>query len=778
MSDTSSVCQQCGAPVTEGALFCSRCGVDVTAPQGADDATVALTAVGAPAPHVKATMRQMLRDATLGEYEILSELGRGGMATVFLAHDISLDRKVAIKVMAPHLLEGEGMAERFKLEARTAAQLSHPHIIPIYAVRETESALFFVMKYVEGKPLDEIIKKMGQLPIPMVKDILTKVGSALGYAHRRNVIHRDVKPGNIMIDEEGTPIVTDFGIAKVAATKGLTMTGTTIGTPSYMSPEQCEAKEVTGASDQYSLGAVAWEMLTGKTPFQADSAVTIMYKHCHEPLPPLQDFRPDAPPEVLDTITRMLAKRPEDRWPSLEAAIRKLNPTTDGQLDPVRQQLLELARDTGARELIAQLSTPRSPMPGLRTGASSGAQPTVQPPAPPRRSLFPVWAAAGILVAAGGGALAVLQPWRTSPPATVGPAGNASEPAAAGPGAEVPGTVGGGTVAPPSGGTQVAGGGAPPPGGGAPLSGSTPGGGAAPATVTSAPSPSGGAPPAAQPTTQPAAAAPRPATIAAVRVAGGRAGLEPGDQVTLSATAVDASGASVSGGAVRWSSSDERVGRVSADGTFTALGPGTAEVTAAVGNMTGRTSLTVGAATVASLAVDRSALNLAQGETATLSAEARARDGSPLAASGVTWRSDTGQVQAVGAGSATITASAGSASAVVRVTVAAPVVDARTAVDEIVAAYARALESRDINQVRRVYPGMTAQQERDLSAALPSMRAANLHVESLSEQGDGATARVAGTYTFDAGGRTQQVPVTFTATFQRDGSGWRMTRTQ
>jgi serine/threonine-protein kinase len=226
-------------------------------------------------------MRQTLRDATLGEYEILEELGRGGMATVFLAHDIALDRKVAIKVMAPHLLEGEGMAERFKQEARTAAQLSHPHIIPIYAVRETEATLFFVMKYVEGRTLDDIIKRTGPMPIPMIKDVLAKVGAALGYAHRRNVIHRDVKPGNIMIDEEGTPIVTDFGIAKVTQNKGLTITGTTIGTPAYMSPEQCEARPVTGASDQYSLGVVAWEMLTGKTPFTGDSAVTTMYKHCH-----------------------------------------------------------------------------------------------------------------------------------------------------------------------------------------------------------------------------------------------------------------------------------------------------------------------------------------------------------------------------------------------------------------------------------------------------------------------------------------------------------------
>ncbi|HUF75943.1 MAG TPA: serine/threonine-protein kinase, partial [Longimicrobiales bacterium] len=421
MSTGEARCQKCDTPVTADSLFCSKCGADVTGVHGAEAETLAATAIGTPAPRIQSTMRQILRDATLGEYEILSELGRGGMATVFLAHDISLDRKVAIKVMAPHLLEGEGMAERFKLEARTAAQLSHPHIIPIYAVKETESTLYFVMKFVEGKPLDDIIKKMGQLPVPMVKDILTKVGSALGYAHRRGVVHRDVKPGNVMIDEEGTPIVTDFGIAKVAEAKGLTMTGTTIGTPAYMSPEQCEAKEVTGASDQYSLGVVAWEMLTGQTPFAGDSAVTTMYKHCHEPLPPLQDFRPDCPPELLETVTRMLAKAPSDRWPSLEATIRKLGSTTQDQLDPIRRELLELARETDPRELIAQLSTPRSPLPGVGTaartaaGAAAGAASTPVP-APTRRSWFPVGAAAAVLIAVAGGAVAVLQQWGSGAP--------------------------------------------------------------------------------------------------------------------------------------------------------------------------------------------------------------------------------------------------------------------------------------------------------------------------------------------------------------------------
>ncbi len=392
-------CQNCGTPVAPGALFCSRCGVDVTAINPAEAATVEMPSVGSPSSRVKSTMRQTLRDATLGEYEILEELGRGGMATVFLAHDIALDRKVAIKVMAPHLLEGEGMAERFKLEARTAAQLSHPHIIPIYAVRETETTLFFVMKYVEGKTLDEIIKRTGPLPIPMIKDVLSKVGAALGYAHRRDVIHRDVKPGNIMIDEEGTPIVTDFGIAKVSEKKGLTQTGTTIGTPAYMSPEQCEAKPVTGASDQYSLGVVAWEMLTGKTPFAGDSAVTTMYKHCHEPLPPLSDFRPDCPPEMIDTVTRMLAKSPTDRWPSMEAAVKKCGAGTQSSLDPIRSQLMELANQPEGRELIARMATPRTGMPGLGTGGRTVAMPS---PAPEAKRRSPLALVATVVLVVGG----------------------------------------------------------------------------------------------------------------------------------------------------------------------------------------------------------------------------------------------------------------------------------------------------------------------------------------------------------------------------------------
>jgi len=192
--------------------------------------------------HGQSAQLDALRRATLGHYDIQGELGQGGMATVYLAHDIALDRKVAIKVMSPALFATAGMVERFKREARTAAALSHPHIIPIYAVRDGADFVYFVMKFVEGRSLESITRAAGPLPLPLVRAVLYQVGEALGYAHRRGVVHRDVKPANVMLDTGGWVVVTDFGIAKVAETQGLTMTGATIGTPSYMSPEQCEAK--------------------------------------------------------------------------------------------------------------------------------------------------------------------------------------------------------------------------------------------------------------------------------------------------------------------------------------------------------------------------------------------------------------------------------------------------------------------------------------------------------------------------------------------------------
>src|SRR5947207_2812723 len=302
--ETETYCARCGTSLAPGAYFCLRCGTSVPLTTGGAGATVA-PPVRRPLPAQHNAQLDALRKATLGEYEVLAELGRGGMATVYLAHDLALDRKVAIKVLAPALLlMGEGMVERFKREARTAAALSHPHIIPIYAVKESEHVLYFVMKYVQGRALDSIIRDVGTLHIPMVQTILAHTGDALGYAHRHGVIHRDIKSANIMLDEDGWAVVTDFGIAKVVQAEGLTMTGVTVGTPTYMSPEQCATRDVTGASDQYSLGVVAYEMLTGRLPFQANSTMSVMYAHFNERPRPVAELRPDCPPNLAAGVSQ------------------------------------------------------------------------------------------------------------------------------------------------------------------------------------------------------------------------------------------------------------------------------------------------------------------------------------------------------------------------------------------------------------------------------------------------------------------------------------------
>src|SRR5438876_10352826 len=300
-----SFCARCGASVGPGAYFCPRCGTSIpVVPAGAQ--TTVAAAPGGPLGADSHALLDALRQATLGAYEVLAEIGHGGMATVYLAHDLALDRKVAIKVLAPALLAmGEGMVERFKREARTAAALSHPHIIPIYAVRDSEQVLYFVMKHVQGRSLDQVVRDVGPLPIAMIQAIVAQVSDALGYAHRHGVIHRDIKSANIMLDEEGWAVVTDFGIAKVLQAQGLTMTGVTVGTPTYMSPEQCATEEVTGASDQYSLGVVAYEMLTGHLPFKGDSTMSVMYAHFNEPPRPVTELRPDCPPNLGAGVMRM-----------------------------------------------------------------------------------------------------------------------------------------------------------------------------------------------------------------------------------------------------------------------------------------------------------------------------------------------------------------------------------------------------------------------------------------------------------------------------------------
>jgi predicted Ser/Thr protein kinase len=338
-------CASCGQALEPEDRVCAHCGTPAPALPSA--------AVPAITPAQRSAWDRVLEhlvDATAGEFEIQGELGRGGMAAVYLAREIGLNRMVAIKVMSPTLLMDDSMVQRFRQEAVTLANLNHPNIVPIYAVREDDELNFFVMKFIAGRALDHILVSAPQLPIAVVRALLFQVGGALATAHRRGIVHRDIKPANILVDTDGNGIVTDFGIAKVAEAPGQTQTGTAIGTPSYMSPEQCRGDAITAASDQYSLGVVAYEMLTGQPPFTG-AALTIMQAHAGSPPPPIGERRPDCPPELEAALMRMLAKDPAERWPTVTQAITAAEGVQLEADDPVRTELIALATAGGTLQL-------------------------------------------------------------------------------------------------------------------------------------------------------------------------------------------------------------------------------------------------------------------------------------------------------------------------------------------------------------------------------------------------------------------------------------------
>jgi serine/threonine protein kinase len=251
------------------------------------------------------------------QYDIGDEIGRGAMGVVYRATDLRLRRTVAIKVLPPDLAFRPETRERFLREAEMAAQLSHPNIVPIYSVDEKNGIVHFVMAFVDGESLGERLEREPRPPLDLVRRVLRDVADALDYAHRREVIHRDIKPDNILLDRHGArPVVTDFGIARAGETHSrLTVTGVAVGTPAYMSPEQAMGeRELDGRSDIYSLGIVGYRMLAGELPFRAPSSAAMMLKHISEQPLPLAGQRPDVSPELVAAVEHALAKRPEDRW--------------------------------------------------------------------------------------------------------------------------------------------------------------------------------------------------------------------------------------------------------------------------------------------------------------------------------------------------------------------------------------------------------------------------------------------------------------------------------
>jgi serine/threonine-protein kinase len=259
-------------------------------------------------------MSTLLGTSLNGRYRLEARIGSGGMSTVYRALDETLERQVAIKLMNREVASDSDQLERFRREARAVAQLSHPHIVGVIDAGEDDGRPYIVLEYVEGETLKDRIRRLGRLPVAEAVAYSIEIARALGAAHARHIVHRDVKPQNVLIDEEGSAKVTDFGIARTLEEDGLTADGRVLGTTDYVSPEQALGQHVTGQSDLYSLGVVLYEMLTGEVPFKGENQVAVAMKHVREELPDVQAKRPEvsaALASVLDTAT---AKHQDDRY--------------------------------------------------------------------------------------------------------------------------------------------------------------------------------------------------------------------------------------------------------------------------------------------------------------------------------------------------------------------------------------------------------------------------------------------------------------------------------
>ncbi len=363
-------CSRCGTEYQDNAKFCPSCGLDLAA----------TTPLAAAVDSTEQTEIDQVRAALKDEYEIHEELGRGGMAIVFKAREKGLDRDVAVKVLPFSLAFDAEFVERFQREARTAAKLEHAHIISIYRVGKKGRVIYFVMKYLRGESLSEKLHKRGKLPPNEIRRILVQTASALGYAHKNEIVHRDIKPDNIMFDDAGNAILTDFGIAKAASGTRLTGTGMSIGTPHYMSPEQARAQKLDGRSDIYSLGVVAYQCLAGVVPFDGEDSFSIGYKHIMEDLP--EPEMETAEQRVLyDIVERMMAKSPEDRHQTAEDLVAALERGEPGFGRASAASLSEIpttvipqgAGVPGTDQRPASPATPTTPMP--RTSSTPDVEP-------------------------------------------------------------------------------------------------------------------------------------------------------------------------------------------------------------------------------------------------------------------------------------------------------------------------------------------------------------------------------------------------------------------
>ncbi|MDQ3859567.1 MAG: Stk1 family PASTA domain-containing Ser/Thr kinase [Actinomycetota bacterium] len=339
-----------------------------------------------------------------GRYRILRRLGSGGMANVYLAEDEELGRRVAIKILNDRYATDELFNERFRREAKSAAALSHPNIVSIYDRGEADGRPYIAMEVIEGRSLKELILTSGALPIPKAVEYAKQILNALRFAHRNGIIHRDIKPHNILLGPEERLKVTDFGIARSGASQ-MTEAGSIMGTAQYLSPEQARGAPVTAASDLYSVGVVLYEMLTGKTPFTGESPIEIAMKHLNEAPPPPSDLRPEIPPELDQIVLRALAKDPGERYQAAEELSADLDRVEAGI--PVAPETTAAATAV----LTGVSAAPTQVIPAeTRTRVAGATAPPRRPryppdygyrgPPPKQRRRFLPWLAALLLLAA------------------------------------------------------------------------------------------------------------------------------------------------------------------------------------------------------------------------------------------------------------------------------------------------------------------------------------------------------------------------------------------
>jgi serine/threonine protein kinase len=333
-----------------------------------------------------------LTGATLGKYQVLERLGRGGMADVYRAYQPGMDRYVAIKVLHGHLSEDTGFIARFKREAQSVGTLRHPNIVQVIDFDAVDDEYYMVMEFIDGDTLKALLSRRGALPVTEAIALMVKIADAVSYAHRAGMIHRDIKPANIMMTAAGEPILTDFGIAKILSATNLTATGVAVGTPAYMSPEAGRGEKVDERADIYSLGIMLYEMVTGAPPFDADTPWAVILKHINEPLPRPTAVLPSLPQSMEKILLKALTKAPDDRYQTAadfrEALVKAGQALADPQLTaPAVAVAAPPASDSPTTQIAKKTETGKPVTSGARSG----------------RLIF--WAAHGDLLDRGGGIL-------------------------------------------------------------------------------------------------------------------------------------------------------------------------------------------------------------------------------------------------------------------------------------------------------------------------------------------------------------------------------------